>query len=107
MDDPDGNGPLEAAFFPVTGPVFNNITPTGVEEGDFYTVLTSEGQFLAGTWVAASGSETTSAITSDVRSGSGPDFGSIAEGTTVTISQGVLFGFPPSFTVIPDVNPQP
>ena len=55
-----------------------------------------------GTWVAASGSETTSAITSDVRSGSGPDFGSIAEGTTVTISQGVLFGFPPSFTVIPN-----
>ena len=96
-----------ADFYPVTGTVFNNITPTGVEEGDFYTVLTSEGQFLAGTWVAASGSETTSAITSDVRSGSGPDFGSIAEGTTVTISQGVLFGFPPSFTVIPDVNPQP
>ncbi|HCX26340.1 MAG TPA: hypothetical protein DHT34_01085, partial [Cellvibrionales bacterium] len=26
----------------------------------------------------------------------------IAEGTTVTISQGVLFGFPPSFTVILD-----
>ena len=64
--------------------------------------LHQSGQFLAGTWVAASGSETTSAITSDVRSGSGPDFGSIAEGTTVTISQGVLFGFPPSFTVIPN-----
>ena len=83
-----------ADFYPVTGPVFNNITPIGIEAGDFRTVLTSDGQFLAGNWVAASGSETISAITSDVRSGSGPDFGLIAEGTTVTISQGVLFGIP-------------
>ena len=92
-----------ADFYPVTGPVFNNITPTGIEAGDFITVLTSDGQFLAGTWVAAEeGDETISAITSDVRNGSGPTLDTIAEGTIVTISQGILFGFPPSFTVILD-----
>ena len=79
-------------FYPVTGPVFNNLTPSNVD--GVVTVLTPGGQFLAGVWVEASGSETISYITSDVRNGSSPDFATVTEGSTVTITQGVLFGIP-------------
>ena len=62
-----------ADFYPVTGPVFNNITPQvcdvacislrDVTEGEVLVTLSAAGQFLFGTWIGGSGSETISAIT--------------------------------------------
>ena len=39
-----------------------------------------------------------------MRNGLGPNLDSIAESTTVTITQGVLFGFSSGFTVIPNTD---
>ena len=101
----------DSKFFPLAGTPFNGDVPKAcsddpiledgcttyrdVMSGDYLQFLTSEGQFVAGTWVddGAGGSSTSTPFTSNVRAGSAPLFNPIEADTNVTITQGVLFGF--------------
>ena len=99
-----------ATLFPLADAPFNGVTPQicdevvvggnactvfrDIAEGESLVTVSGSGQLLIGTWSegGSGGGVTTTAITADVRSGSGPTLDPIAADTTVNITQGVLLG---------------
>ena len=67
-----------------------------IAEGESLALVTDAGQILIGTWSegGSGGAATTTPITADVRTDSAPSLDTIEAGTTVNITQGVLFGIP-------------
>jgi len=67
-----------------------------IAEGESLALVTDTGQILIGTWSngGSGGGVTTTPITADVRADSAPSLDPIEAGTTVNITQGVLFGIP-------------
>jgi hypothetical protein len=85
-----------ATLYPVADAPFNGTTPPGAEDGEFLSFVSANGQILIGTWSegGSGGPATTTPITADVRTDSAPSLDPIEAGTTVNITQGVLFGIP-------------
>jgi hypothetical protein len=83
-------------LYPVADAPFNGTTPPGAVDGEFLSFVSASGQILIGTWSegGSEGSATTTPITADVRADSAPVIDPIEAGTTVNITQGVLFGLP-------------
>ena len=101
-----------ATLYPLADAPFDGVTPQvcdepasagacavplrDIAESELLSVVTDAGQILIGTWSngGSGGGVTTTPITADVRAGSAPSLDPIAADTTVTITQGVLFGIP-------------
>jgi len=99
-------------FYPVADAPFTDDTPQvcdepasagacavplrDIAEGESLALVTDAGQILIGTWSegGSGGAATTTPITADVRTDSAPSLDTIEAGTTVNITQGVLFGIP-------------
>ena len=101
-----------ATLYPLADAPFDGVTPQvcdepasagacavplrDIAEPESLALVTDAGQILIGTWSngGSGGGVTTTPITADVRADSAPSLDPIAADTTVTITQGVLFGIP-------------